>query len=90
MIVRSTIELGHNMGLRVVAEGVEDERSWAVLKELGCDLGQGFHFTRPVASEAFEQWLAASEWGQPREAEAPGLPAESAEGDGLRRWSRVG
>jgi diguanylate cyclase (GGDEF)-like protein len=47
-IVRSTIDLGHNLGLRVVAEGVEDARSLALLVGLNCDLAQGFHLGRPV------------------------------------------
>jgi EAL domain-containing protein (putative c-di-GMP-specific phosphodiesterase class I) len=46
-IVRSTINLGHSLGLRIVAEGVEDARSLALLAGLGCDLAQGFHLGRP-------------------------------------------
>jgi EAL domain-containing protein (putative c-di-GMP-specific phosphodiesterase class I) len=42
MIVKSTIELGHNIGLRVVAEGVEDERSWELLRANRCDMAQVF------------------------------------------------
>jgi diguanylate cyclase (GGDEF)-like protein len=47
-IVRSTIDLAHGLGLRVVAEGVEDAQSLTLLQELGCDLAQGFHLGRPV------------------------------------------
>ena len=47
VIVRSTIELGHNMGLRVIAEGVEDVESWTILKDLGCDMAQGYFIGRP-------------------------------------------
>jgi diguanylate cyclase (GGDEF)-like protein len=50
-IVRSTIELGHNLGLRVVAEGVEDAESLALLQELRCDLAQGFHLARPAPAD---------------------------------------
>jgi diguanylate cyclase (GGDEF)-like protein/PAS domain S-box-containing protein len=50
-IVRSTIELAHNLGLKVVAEGVESEAIWESLKKLGCDIGQGFLFSRPVTAE---------------------------------------
>ena len=47
-IVRSTIELAHNLGLRVVAEGVESAETWMRLGALGCDLAQGFHLSRPL------------------------------------------
>src|SRR5215218_6973394 len=47
-IVRSTIDLAHNLGLRVVAEGVESHQSWTRLTELGCDLAQGFYVSRPL------------------------------------------
>jgi len=46
-IVRSMIELAHNLGMRVVAEGVESAANWVRLAELGCDLAQGFHLARP-------------------------------------------
>jgi diguanylate cyclase (GGDEF)-like protein/PAS domain S-box-containing protein len=49
-IVRSTIDLAHRLGMQVVAEGVESEAIWSRLKKLGCDLGQGYHFSRPVAA----------------------------------------
>jgi diguanylate cyclase (GGDEF)-like protein len=54
IIVRSTIDLGHNMGLRVVAEGVEDQETWNLLKVLGCDFAQGYHIGRPVPAEQLE------------------------------------
>jgi EAL domain-containing protein (putative c-di-GMP-specific phosphodiesterase class I) len=47
-IVRSTIELAHNLGLRVVAEGVESAEAWMRLGALGCDLAQGFHLSHPL------------------------------------------
>src|SRR5260370_35873582 len=47
-IVRSTIELAHDLGLRVIAEGVEDQATWDLLVELGCDLAQGYHMSRPL------------------------------------------
>jgi EAL domain-containing protein (putative c-di-GMP-specific phosphodiesterase class I) len=47
-IVRSTIELAHNLGLRVVAEGVESAEAWMRLAALGCDLAQGFHLAHPL------------------------------------------
>jgi diguanylate cyclase (GGDEF)-like protein len=55
-IVRSTIQLAHNLGLKVVAEGVEDERCLARLRELRCDLAQGFLLGRPMRRAAFEEW----------------------------------
>jgi EAL domain-containing protein (putative c-di-GMP-specific phosphodiesterase class I) len=48
VIVRSTVELAHSLGLDVVAEGIEDQRTAVALRVLGCDLGQGFHYARPV------------------------------------------
>ena len=59
-IVRSTIELGHNLGLTVVAEGVETEHELAELRRFGCDIAQGFLFARPMAAEALEQWLGGA------------------------------
>ena len=56
-IVRSTIELGHNLGLRVVAEGVEDADGWQMLQSLGCDDAQGFFMSRPLAADALEKWM---------------------------------
>jgi diguanylate cyclase (GGDEF)-like protein len=56
-IVRSTIELGHNLGLTVTAEGVETDHELAVLRRYGCDLAQGYYFSRPLAAEALEAWL---------------------------------
>jgi diguanylate cyclase (GGDEF)-like protein len=56
-IVRSTIDLAHNLGLRVVAEGVESHEAWRRLEDLGCDLAQGFHVSRPVPAEAMTRLL---------------------------------
>jgi len=59
MIVRSTIDLGHNLGLSVVAEGIDDPDTLVMLKELGCDYAQGYLISRPMAAPAFVEWLAA-------------------------------
>jgi len=59
-IVRSTIELGHSLGLKVVAEGVEDGEGFALLRELGCDSAQGYFMSPPLPPENFRQWLAGS------------------------------
>jgi diguanylate cyclase (GGDEF)-like protein len=61
LIVRSTIELGHNLGLEVVAEGVEDRASLAELERLGCDLVQGYHLSPPLSAEQLERWLRGRE-----------------------------
>jgi diguanylate cyclase (GGDEF)-like protein len=58
-IVRSVIELGHNLGLRVVAEGVEDRATVRLLAEAGCDYAQGFYFSRPLAPGDYAGWMAA-------------------------------
>jgi EAL domain-containing protein (putative c-di-GMP-specific phosphodiesterase class I) len=63
VIVRSTIELGHNMGLVVIAEGVETSESWAILKRLGCDMAQGYYMSPPLPAKKFGEWLASSRWG---------------------------
>jgi diguanylate cyclase (GGDEF)-like protein/PAS domain S-box-containing protein len=55
-IVHSTIELAHNLGLRVVAEGVSSRETWEELKRLGCDEGQGYWFARPMSAEALAKW----------------------------------
>jgi len=54
IIVRSTIELGHDLGLRIVAEGVEDADSLTWLREVGCDVAQGFQIGRPMAAASVE------------------------------------
>ena len=58
-IVRSTIDLGRNLGLDVVAEGVEDIEVWETLRELGCLIAQGYHLSRPVPAQALTEWLQA-------------------------------
>ena len=56
-IVRSTIDLGHHLGLEVVAEGVETETTLAELRELGCDAVQGYHLLRPQLAADVTAWL---------------------------------
>jgi diguanylate cyclase (GGDEF)-like protein len=60
VIVRTTIDLGHNLGLTVTAEGVENEASLAKLRKFGCDFGQGYFFSRPVPVDGLERFLAGS------------------------------
>jgi EAL domain-containing protein (putative c-di-GMP-specific phosphodiesterase class I) len=57
VIVHSTIDLGHNLGLRVVAEGVETQAAQERLTDLGCDTAQGYHLARPMPLEELESWL---------------------------------
>ncbi|MFG1778552.1 EAL domain-containing protein [Micromonospora sp. NPDC049048] len=57
-IVKSTIELAKALGLRVVAEGVEDERTWRMLYAAGCDAAQGWFYARPMPAEELVGWLA--------------------------------
>lgn len=62
IIVNSTIHLAHNLGLNVVAEGVESEALLNRLKALDCDLAQGYHISRPMPVDALTPWLAQAEW----------------------------
>ncbi|WDZ94440.1 EAL domain-containing protein [Herbaspirillum sp. WKF16] len=62
-IVRSTIDLGHNLGLRVVAEGVESEAVWFLLRQMGCDQGQGYFMGKPMPVDRFLEWLQS--WRAP-------------------------
>jgi len=59
-IVRSTIDLGRNLGLSVVAEGVETEAVWNELSELGCDYAQGWFLGRPMPAADLGDWLRAN------------------------------
>jgi diguanylate cyclase (GGDEF)-like protein len=65
LIVRSTIDLCVNLGLRVVAEGVETLEIWERLADLGCHVAQGFYFGAPLAADEFFRRLAISTWGDP-------------------------
>jgi EAL domain-containing protein (putative c-di-GMP-specific phosphodiesterase class I) len=68
-IVRSTIDLGHNLGLRVVAEGIESERAWCLLREWGCDEAQGYLIGKPapahLAMDGRRAFEFAVDEGQP-------------------------
>ena len=56
-IAEMVIQLGRNLGLSVIAEGVEDERQAHILRTLGCPLAQGFLFARPLSPQALQEWL---------------------------------
>jgi len=62
VIVRSTIDLAHNMGRQVVAEGVESEEVLNLLMELGCDMAQGYYISRPITANIITQWLQQTQW----------------------------
>jgi EAL domain-containing protein (putative c-di-GMP-specific phosphodiesterase class I) len=64
MIVKSTIDLGHSLGLKVVAEGVENEATYRLLTQFGCDHAQGFYMSKALAAADLEVWLRESRWGQ--------------------------
>jgi EAL domain-containing protein (putative c-di-GMP-specific phosphodiesterase class I) len=61
-IVRSTADLAHNLGLSVVAEGVEDQWTLDLLSSMGCDEAQGYHIARPMSCAAFKGWLGSGTW----------------------------
>lgn len=62
VIVRSTIDLAHNMGRKVIAEGVESAEIWEILKKMGCDMAQGNYISEPLPAVEFFQWLQDSPW----------------------------
>lgn len=66
VIVQSTIDLGHNLGRQVVAEGVENKETLERLKALGCDQVQGYYLSRPLPAEDITAWFAQSNWGMPQ------------------------
>lgn len=63
IIVRSTIDLAHNLGMKVIAEGVENKSTWERLGRLGCDAAQGYYMGKPMAETDLEQWMTNSPWG---------------------------
>jgi diguanylate cyclase (GGDEF)-like protein len=77
-IVRSTIELGHNLGLKVVAEGVENLEAFNALKELNCDSVQGFYFSKPVTASKLESWLQEMAHKRARKVQRLGQPSDDA------------
>jgi diguanylate cyclase (GGDEF)-like protein len=60
-VVRAAIEMGHGLGLKVVAEGIETEVAAALLRGFGCDIAQGYLYARPMPAEALEKWLEGKE-----------------------------
>ena len=66
ILVRSTIDLGHNLGLKVTAEGVEDAASIDILKAYGCEKAQGYFVSKPLPADEFAKFLATSRWARGR------------------------
>jgi len=62
-IVRTSIELAHNMGMKVTAEGVETKHLLKILSDMGCDAAQGYFIGKPMPVEAFAAWLQQAPWG---------------------------
>jgi diguanylate cyclase (GGDEF)-like protein/PAS domain S-box-containing protein len=62
-IIRSVVAMAHDLDLQVVAEGVETREAMEALRLMGCDVGQGFLFGRPMEMAEFESWLKTVEWG---------------------------
>ncbi|NMO55229.1 EAL domain-containing protein [Actinoplanes sp. TBRC 11911] len=58
LIVHSVVDLGHNLGLRTVAEGVETAEALSTLAGYGCDIAQGYHLSRPIPGDEFDRWRA--------------------------------
>lgn len=66
VIVRATIDLAHNLGLKVVAEGVESNDVWDLLEMLGCDTAQGYYIHKPLQPQALAEWIYSKECSQAR------------------------
>jgi EAL domain-containing protein (putative c-di-GMP-specific phosphodiesterase class I) len=71
-IIRAAIELGHNLGMTVVAEGVEEPEAPHVLLAMGCDTAQGYHFARPLPADDLLPYLRASSRRDARVSDAAG------------------
>ena len=57
-IVKTCIMLGHELNMKVVAEGIENENIYNQLKQMGCDIAQGYYIAKPMSAEDFDQWLS--------------------------------
>jgi len=63
VIVRTTIDLAHNMGRQVIAEGVESRDAYDLLEILRCDLAQGFYICKPLPESELRHWLIKEQTG---------------------------
>ena len=66
VIVRATIDMAHDLGLEVTAEGIEDEATWNALVEMACDRAQGYYMGKPMPADELERWLDESPFGCPQ------------------------
>jgi EAL domain-containing protein (putative c-di-GMP-specific phosphodiesterase class I)/GGDEF domain-containing protein len=73
-IIRASVEMCHQLGFRTVAEGVEDSVTLNALKEIGCDLAQGYHICKPLPAKEAMQWLQSSTWARRT---TPRLPSDA-------------
>ena len=73
VIVHTTLTMGHNLSLDVVAEGIEDASTMEKLKQMGCDLAQGYHIARPMPASDFFTWLAQHHGNQNRHITKKGM-----------------
>ncbi len=62
LIVNATIDLGHNLNLKVTAEGIEDDLTFNKLAEMGCDIAQGYYMSPPLPENKLIEWLSESKW----------------------------
>lgn len=62
-VVREALELAHQLGMQVTAEGIEDDATRAQLQELGCEVGQGYLFAKPLPEDELLEWFRTSPWG---------------------------
>jgi diguanylate cyclase (GGDEF)-like protein len=62
VIVKATIDLAHNLGLKIVAEGVKDQKTWDRLKSLNCDIAQGFFISKPITADEFLDRQLTDNW----------------------------
>ncbi len=70
-IVRSVVDLAHNLGLKVTAEGLEEGAAWGLLGELGCDIAQGYWIAKPMPADQLPQWVSG--WVPPAQQASPEL-----------------
>lgn len=77
-LCKATVLMAHELGLNVVAEGVETEGQQALLREAGCDCGQGYLYSRPVSPVDFEHWLLQHQPPQPTRRTTSPLPDNTA------------
>ena len=61
-IVKAAVDLAHTLDLKIVAEGVEDEKTLDLLANMGCDYAQGFYMAKPMPSDDLITWMVDSKW----------------------------